>query len=119
MSVMSMSTAGFHDTIIDRGWQGADGLAAWSARVVRPGGSVNEIKALAAPDMILLVSRTVVQRGIYRIQGGQRMERPAGLTQTMLDEVQAADACLDPFKMTPATASAVIQVGLFGKVIYS
>jgi hypothetical protein len=62
---------------------------------------------------------SVVERGLYRIQGGQDMDRPEGVTSVMFADIQRAVENLDVEEMGPRTASAILQVGLFGKVVYS
>lgn len=67
---------------------------------------------------LLRVSEEVVQRGIWRVQGGQTKELVLGFDADMKAEVIKADTEQDAELMTPATCSALIQVGLFGKVMY-
>jgi hypothetical protein len=60
----------------------------------------------------------VVARGVWRVTGGQSMDRPTGFTEEMADQLSRALSDLDPEQLDPATASAVIQVGLYREVRY-
>jgi hypothetical protein len=59
----------------------------------------------------------VVARGVWRCNGGQ-MARPNGFTEQMSKQLKQAMSDLDADHMDPATASAVIQVGLYREVRY-
>lgn len=76
------------------------------------------IAACDRPDEARTVDWQVVARGAWRVGGGQVMERPAGVTEEMAAQLTRAMGDMDANELTPATASKVIQVGLYGEVRY-
>ncbi len=118
--VAVITTAAFHGDVLCRALIVDTGsLLTWATPIGPAGGrGAVDIRPRLTPDVVIRVDPTVVERGIRRIQGGQNMARPVGVTMRMLIETNMADGQLDAEQMSPATANAVIQVGLFGKVLY-
>lgn len=113
-----ISTPTFYRRILTRAEDDGPGnLDSWAKAVgVTLGGL--DICPRQSPDFRTTLNHVVIERGLSKIQGGQRMSRPDGVTDLMFVEIQMAVSDMDPQMMTPATASAIIQVGLFGRVIY-
>jgi hypothetical protein len=89
----------------------------WAREVARADGEVLVVPC-GLPDDGQVANWQVVQRGVWRMSGGQRTERPAGVTQAMSAQLARALSDMDAEMLTPATAAAVIQVGLYGEVRY-
>lgn len=70
------------------------------------------------PQVGYILTRETVARGVWRITGGQQMNRPDGWTSAEHSELSRALSDLDADHLSPGTASAVIQVGLYGEVRY-
>lgn len=70
------------------------------------------------PQQGYILTRETVARGVWRITGGQQMNRPAGWTAEQHSQLSRAMSDLDADHLEPGTASAVIQVGLYGEVRY-
>ncbi len=70
------------------------------------------------PEDGQVVNWQVVARGVWRMSGGQQMERPPGVTKEMTDQLSRALSDMDADMLAPATASKLIQVGLYSEVRY-
>lgn len=108
----------FLDAVVLRSLEpGAGSLATWLGDLrPQPSGALQGRPRMASCASVL-IDRDVVHRGLYRCQGGQA-DRPEGVSSAAHAEINAADSEQDADLMSPATASILIQVGLFGKVVY-
>lgn len=115
-----MTTPALFTALIDRSLEDDEtGLRSWAVLECNWRGE-NWIApaehGLYGPDYML--TRDTVGRGVWRVTGGQQMDLPEGFTAQMADQVKLALSDLDSELVDPATASALIQVGLYGEVRY-
>lgn len=103
--------------IIARALADEAGLERWALVRVRTSDEVS-IALRDFPEDGHAINWQVVTRGVWYIRGGQQMDLPAGVMPSMVDQLARALSDLDAELMDPATASAVIQVGLFRQVLY-
>jgi hypothetical protein len=112
-------TKALMEAIVERSMEptAREGLGSWAHQVVRTA-SVLEIAPHERPSQIEVLDAEVVARGVWRVTGGQSMDRPLGFTEEMANQLSRALSDLDADHLNPATASAIIQVGLFQRVRY-
>lgn len=96
---------------------GKGGIDDWATLVYEANDGIS-VAPCDQPDDGQVVNWQIVARGVWRISGGQLMERPTGVTEEMAAQLGRALSDLDAELMTPATASKVIQVGLYREVRY-
>lgn len=95
----------------------AGGIDSWAAVVYEAADGIT-LAPDEYPEDGHAINWQIVARGIWRISGGQLMGRPKGVTEDMAAQLARALSDMDADMLTPATASAVIQVGLFQEVRY-
>lgn len=118
--MQTLTTEALMTALLDRALENDEtGLRSWAALEVNWRGETWVTPAalgLYGPDYLL--TRHTVGRGVWRTTGGQQMDLPDGFTIEMANQVKRALSDLDSELVDPATASALIQVGLYGEVRY-
>lgn len=116
----TLTTQALLTALLDRSLEDDEtGLRSWAALEVNSRGETwvaPAVHGLYGPDYLL--TRDIVGRGVWRATGGQQMDLPDGFTVEMADQLKRAMSDLDSDLVDPATASAVIQLGLYGEVRY-
>ena len=116
----TVTTEALMTALLDRALEDDQtGLRSWAVLEVNHRGETwvaPAVHGLYGPDYLL--TRQTVSRGVWRATGGQQMGLPNGFTSEMADQVKRALSDLDSALVDPATASALIQVGLYGEVRY-
>jgi len=76
-----------------------------------------EVAVRQASGVRIHINRQVIERGLARALGCEG-SGPTGLDVDAHSRIVKADAKQDASHLTPAAASMVIQLGVFGRVLY-